>query len=281
MNINSLLLASFLASAVTLSGCVVIPESEEEPYPPQLIATIEIGSTERRDIQAKFGTPRHSTDDKRIVAYTEDQVHAIAYFLAGGPYQASIFPIPIFTRHNLVVWFSSDDTVEKVEQVTGNMLGHYFSESAQFSAEGSPLAMRKQAQMRRYAVEENIEMRRTDLLPKAAAGDAVAQYEIASSYFENQEERWYWFCRAAHGGHPDAMMMMAAKSITIDNKDAVEQGQESALHWLLLAEEAGSEQAGRAAEQLINLMPQEKVSAVRHALNRWAPDSASCGTAKK
>lgn len=279
MKINSFLLASLLASATALSGCVVIPESEEEPYPPQRIATIELELTDRREILAEFGSPRHSTDDNRIIAYSEEQVHATAYVLVGGPYQGYIIPIPIFTRHNLVIWFSSEDTVEKVEQMTGSMLGHYFSESESFSAEGNPLAMRKQTQIRRHAIEDNNKKRRADLLPKAEAGDSIAQYEIASSYFEDQEERWYWFCRASHGGHPDAMMMMAAKSITIREK-ATEQDQALALHWFLLAEKAGSVQAGGAANQLINLMPQEKVSEVRKKLDKWVPDPSLCDTAE-
>jgi len=264
---------------MVLGGCVVIPESEEEPYPPNRVATIELGSTDRREIQAQFGTPRHSTVDNRIIAYSDDQLHATAYFLVGGPYQGYIIPRPIFTRHNLVVWFASDGTVEKVEQMKGNLLGHCFSGSECFSAEGNPVAMRKQTQMRRHAIEENTEQHRIVLLPKAEAGDTFAQYEIASLYFEDQEERWYWFCRASHGGHPEARMMMAAKSITSKNKVA-KQAQESALLWFLLAEKAGSLQARESAEQLIALMPQEAASEVQANLDTWVPDPSSCGTAE-
>lgn len=274
---STVLRLNLFALIVMVGGCVVIPESEKEPFLPDQVTKIELGSTNRREIAAEFGSPRFSTEDRRIIAYSEDQVHATLYILAGGPYQATILPIPIFTRHNLVIRFSAEDTVESVEQLPGTLLGHCFSESQCFSAESSFVATRKQAQMKRELIKKKKKLRRTELLPKAEAGDIEAQYKIASLYYQDRKERWYWLCRAANGGHPEAMVMMGSKAILNENK-AGKKEKKIALQWFLLAELAGSKNAVEIVRQLSASMHQEEISLVENQLERWKPDPSSCGT---
>ena len=150
------------------------------------------------------------------------------------------------------------------------------SQEKEVFSESGAIAMRKRAQMVGKTKEQERDNLRAKLLPRAERGDTNAQYELASYYYLSKEERWYWICHAAHGGHPEARFMMAANILTSVDAD-IAQDRQAALFWLLLAADAGFVQAIDAARELSVTMPEEEVMEVQNQLSGWAPDPASCG----
>ena len=176
----------------------------------------------------------------------------------------------------MLLEFSFGDDLVRQSEID---VGALWSAAWEAAVEDHPLTLRERALAMRKAAKEEKEALRYDLVPRAENGDVEAQVALGRTYYRDREERWYWICRAAHGGHSEAMMMMAARSIAPRDKTA-EKSEELALFWFLLAENAGSVQAGVAANQLIKLMPQGEVVEVREQLNKWVPDPSSCDTAE-
>ncbi|MEE4379939.1 MAG: hypothetical protein V2J55_20820 [Candidatus Competibacteraceae bacterium] len=199
-------------------------------------------------------------NDCRLKFWTEDELASIRQELEAraksGDHKAEA----------VLLEFSSGDDLVRQSEVD--------LKSAYVAAwEDSSIAMRKRTQQTRKAAKEDIEAHRDDLLPRAEAGDAEAQYALGSSYYRDREERWYWICRAAHGGHSEAMMMKGASLIA----KAREEDIDAALLWFLLAERTGSVHGAKAAQQLSEHMKQEKILIVENRLDAWKPNPESCG----
>ena len=115
---------------------------------------------------------------------------------------------------------------------------------------------------------------RSELLPLAEAGEVEAQYELAQ-ISDNADERWYWTCVAAHGGHIRSQILMGARHLTGSLSDGDTEPVEAYV-WYSLASRNGDSQAESSLPELAKAMTPEQVHEARTRLKIWIPEPRRC-----
>ncbi len=98
---------------VWLQGCAVIPVMEDEPFKGKTVTELEPGEVNRADVLMALGEPAIVHDDEKVFLYTDDQVHAVWFIVAGGPGGAGVIGGVIGTRHFLVFEFDERGQVAR------------------------------------------------------------------------------------------------------------------------------------------------------------------------
>ena len=111
MNKRILLSAFFMF--VWLQGCAVIPIMEDEPFKDKSVTELEPGQVNKADVLIALGDPAIVYDQENVFLYTDDQVHAVWFIIAGGVGGAGAIGGVIATRYFLVFEFDEQGQVAR------------------------------------------------------------------------------------------------------------------------------------------------------------------------
>ena len=80
-----------LLMPVLVSGCLYLPIIQAEPFGQEVTKPIEVGSTTRWEVLARFGTPKAAHRQDRVLVHRSHQL--LGVLIIGGPYQGTAIPL--------------------------------------------------------------------------------------------------------------------------------------------------------------------------------------------
>ena len=134
-----------LPLALVLSSCIVLPiprdQVEGHPVTADPKVVLHAGITTRDEVIARLGQPTAIWEEKRIFAYSWDQVKWAMLWLVGAYSGMAGGVVDLPTHHMLLIQFDENDRVKRVGQVdrpNSEAYGKFLVDWANGAQDGKP-----------------------------------------------------------------------------------------------------------------------------------------------